>query len=161
MQIDVFWLQPLDLWEASADNLIYDCDWAKLPNSPGVYVFARCFGESISPLYVGKARNLRRRVLQQLKTNTPLMKFIENSKNGSRVVLPAKVCTCTGRFSDHAITLTERSLIEHYLSENHELHNTQGTRIVADEITFGGNTSGRQTCPGRLVIPRRKTPPSE
>jgi hypothetical protein len=155
MRIDVYWLPPLDLWDGSADNLIYDCDWGQLPDAPGVYVFARCFGESIAPLYVGQARSLRSRVRGQLN-NARLMKGIENSKIGAKVVLPAQVTTRSRQHIEQALHLVERSLIEHYLSEEYDLHNIQGTRIVADEITFGGNTQGRQTCPRQIVVPRRQ-----
>jgi hypothetical protein len=156
MQIDVLWRPPLELWNASADNLIYDCSWADLLDSPGVYVFARRFGGAITPLYVGKGQSLRGRVHQQLKTNIRLMKGIENAPIGGRILLPALVTTRSGRYVDHALELVERTLIEHYLSESYELLNIQGTRIAADEIAFGGNSFGRQTCPRHIAIPRRK-----
>jgi hypothetical protein len=154
MRIDVSWLPPLELSNGADDNLIYTCDWERLPDMPGVYVFARYFGDTTSPLYVGQAQNLRGRVRQQLN-NVRLMVGIRNSKLGPRVVLPAEVRTRNGQNMERALDLAERSLIEHYLSEGYELLNVQGTRIAGDEITFGGNSQGRQTCPRRIVVPRR------
>ena len=155
MRIDVHWLPPLEMWDGTAVNLIYDCDWDQLPDRPGVYVFARCFGEAVSPLYVGKALSLRGRVRQQLN-NARLMMGIENSKIGPRFLLPAEVTTRSGHYRAHALELVERALIEHYLSQGYELHNIQGTRITADEITFWGNNLGRLTCPRQIAVPRRQ-----
>jgi len=157
MLIDVHWLPPLDLWDGSSDNMIYNCHWDQLPEHAGVYVFARCFGQTVTPLYVGKALGLRGRVRNQLN-NAKLMMGVENSKIGSRVLLSAEVKTRSGRHIARAVELVERSLIEYYLTEGHELHNIQGTRIIKDEITFGGNSLGRQTCPRQIVVPRRKRP---
>jgi hypothetical protein len=154
MRIHVHWLSPLDLYDGSADNLIYDCAWSDLPDAPGVYVFARCFGESVAPLYVGQALSVRDRVRKQLN-NARLMKGIENAKIGPRVVLPAEVRTRSGQYIERALDLVERSLLEHYLSQGYKLLNVQGTRVVADVLEFGGNGSGRQTCPHRIVVPRR------
>jgi hypothetical protein len=155
MRIRVHWLQPLELFDGSADNYIYDCFWENLPDCPGVYVFARCFGDAVAPLYVGQARSLRVRVRQQLN-NARLMKGIQNNKIGPRLLLPAEVTTRSGQHIERALDLVERSLIEHYLSERFELLNVQGTHIVADEIKFGGNSLGRQTCPRLIVQPRRQ-----
>lgn len=80
---------------------------------------------------------------------------IQNSNIGPRIILPAEVSTRNGQNIDRALDLVERSLIEHYLSEGYDLHNVQGTRITGDEISFGGNSQGRQTCPRRIVMPRR------
>jgi hypothetical protein len=154
MRVHVRWLPPLDLYDGSADNWIYDCAWADLPDAPGVYVFARCFGDSVAPLYVGQALNLRERVRKQLN-NAKLMKGIENAKIGPRVVLPAEVSTHYSKNIERALDLVERSLLEYYLSQGYKLLNVQGTRVVADVLDFGGNGWGRQTCPHRIAVPRK------
>jgi hypothetical protein len=154
MRIHIHWLPPLDLYDGSADNLIYDCAWAELPETPGVYVFARCFGESVAPLYVGQALNLRIRVRKQLN-NAKLMVGIRNARNGPRVVLPAEVSTHYSKNIKRALDLVERSLLEHYLSEGFKLLNVQGTKVDTDVLDFGGNGRGRQTCPQRIAVPRR------
>lgn len=153
MRINVQWLTPRELWEDSTKVLIYDCDWGSLPEMPGVYVFARAFGESTTPLYVGQATNLRGRVRKQLN-NLRLMRGLENTRIGPRLLLPAEITVRIGHHLARALNLVEQSLIKHYLSEGHELLNIKGTRIVADEITFGGNTRGRQTCPRRISMPK-------
>jgi len=62
MKISVNWLEPIVLHDASRQNLIYSCrDVSDLPERTGVYVFARRFGDAITPLYVGQAMSLRSR----------------------------------------------------------------------------------------------------
>lgn len=154
MRIDVRWLPPLELRDGSADNMIYDCEWDSLPDHPGIYVFARRFGDTVTPLYVGKALSLRGRVRQQLN-NARLMMGVANSKIGPRVILPAEVTTFFAKNTARALLLVERTLIEYYLTQGYELHNVQGTRIAADEIAFSGNNLGRLTCERQIIVPRR------
>ncbi len=86
----------VDLYDGSSENLIYSCDLEQIPEDAGIYVFARCFGEvSLSAFCKEKAQSVRGRIKQQLN-NTKLMKGIENSKIGPRVLLPAEVSTWVG-----------------------------------------------------------------
>jgi hypothetical protein len=56
MDICVRWQQPVDLADGSDEGMIYWCsDFEMIPDSSGIYVFARQFGDSVSPLYVGQA----------------------------------------------------------------------------------------------------------
>ena len=82
MEIRVVWQQPIPLVDGSSQSLIYvPPDPAAIPDRPGVYIFGRRHGETVSPLYIGKAENLARRIEQQLN-NVRLMKGIENAPTG-------------------------------------------------------------------------------
>ena len=82
--IQLEWARAMLLRDARRDeNLIYTVDWAKLPETCGVYVFGRRFGRNFEALYVGQATNgIGARVRQQLK-NLPLMLHLKKAKSGS------------------------------------------------------------------------------
>ena len=86
MKLHLEWMTPIALCDGSTENLIYTCDRVELPESPGIYVFARKHGESFEALYVGKAGSVQERVRTQFK-NLPLMRHVEKAKTGERVLL--------------------------------------------------------------------------
>ena len=88
VEIRIIWQQPIPLAEGSKESLrIYvPRNPDEIPARPGVYVFGRHHGDTVSPLYIGKAENLSRPIEQQLN-NVRLMKGIENSPGGERIVL--------------------------------------------------------------------------
>ncbi len=50
MEIRVVWQQPIPLVDGSKQSLIYvPRDPAAIPDRPGVYVFGRRFGDTVSP----------------------------------------------------------------------------------------------------------------
>ena len=81
MKLQLEWARAMPLRDARRDeNLIYTVDWAKLPETCGVYVFGRRFGRNFEALYVGQATNgIGARVRQQLK-NLPLMLHLKGKK---------------------------------------------------------------------------------
>jgi hypothetical protein len=83
LNIEASWSKPVQLTVATA-GAIYRCDDLEcLPDAPGVYVFYRKHGDRISPLYVGKTRNVRKRVVQHLDS-VRLMTAIYESEAGGR-----------------------------------------------------------------------------
>ena len=54
MQLHVKWSRPLQLKDASKQNLIYSVNLNKIPEGAGVYVFGRQWGSDFEALYVGK-----------------------------------------------------------------------------------------------------------
>lgn len=85
MNLRLQWLEPFDLSDGSKWGYVYEIeDLNFIPSVPGVYVFGRVHGQSVAPLYIGKARNLRRRVEQELKRNVRLMRGIEGAPTGYR-----------------------------------------------------------------------------
>lgn len=96
MDIQANWCEPIDLVDGSSDNLIYKCeDIDLIADSPGVYIFARIYGENVEPLYIGRASNLKRRIDQQFN-NTRLMKGIENSPKGGSYSINRRVRVTPG-----------------------------------------------------------------
>ena len=125
MELALFWHTPLPLRNGHRENLIYTVDEEKIPNIPGIYVFARKHGKSMEPLYVGRANDLQARIIQQLN-NARLMKGIENASAGHRKLLLAECITKPGQQLDKALKIAESAFIKHYLAEGHELLNIQG-----------------------------------
>ena len=62
MKLYVEWSRPIQLKDASKENVIYGIDLSKVNAGTGVYIFGRRWGSQFESLYVGKARNVRSRV---------------------------------------------------------------------------------------------------
>jgi len=137
MKIAVEWGLPLKLKDGRHENLIYTVALERLPAEPGVYVFGRRFGRSFEALYVGKANRIRNRIRTQLD-HVKLMQHLKGAKLGDRVLFPGRVLTRPGQRVQKLLTLAERALIRHFLSEGHDLVNKLGTRIRRHELTSSG-----------------------
>src|SRR5579859_2279421 len=140
MDIEVFWHRPVRLRDARADeNLIYACDHMDaIPAAPGVYVFGRLFGNSVDPIYVGRANVLVTRVGQQIG-NVRLMRAIERRPNGARVVLIGEWYAKRGQQRGRALPILETALIKHALAEGHDLVNEKGAKTPVHRIAMAGN----------------------
>lgn len=155
MDIQANWCEPIDLVDGSSDNLIYKCeDIDLIADSPGVYIFARIYGENVEPLYIGRASNLKRRIDQQFN-NTRLMKGIENSPKGGRILLIGELELRPGQQAKRVLDVLEQLLIEHFLSDGYELLNRQGTKTPVHFITFSGNQISRKLVPIRMLARKR------
>jgi hypothetical protein len=137
MRIQIQWLHPLQLRDATKDNMIYSLDLSKVPKEAGVYVFGRRWGHGFEALYVGKAGRVRSRVKGQLN-NLRVMQHLRNAKTGRRIVHVGRIITRPGQRLEKTMTLVERALIRYFLSEGHDLVNKQGTRIKRHEISAEG-----------------------
>src|SRR5690349_3358553 len=110
MNIHVRWQEPVELCDGSDKGVIYWCeDFDLIPDGPGVYIFSRQFGETVAPLYVGQGLNMRSRIKQQFN-NLKLMKAIENSQNGRRVLLLGSVLTKSGQKVERVLDVIEAGL---------------------------------------------------
>ncbi len=155
MDLEVRWQSPLKLFK-SKGNLIYEVEgFETISEGPGIYIFARGHGQSVSPLYVGKAINLQTRIGQQLNT-TKLMRAIENTANGPRVLYVAEFISKGGQRADKAIAIIESAFVGAALAENFELINVKGTKTPSHYITSSGNMAARSWHP-QSVIQVRKT----
>jgi hypothetical protein len=132
MNLEVRWCEPVAMRRLR--SIVYELDLGKVPESPGVYVFGRRWGDRFEALYVGKALNVRSRVKNQLN-NLKLMSHVRDARSGARVLIAGEAVTKPGQRSAKAIELVERSLIRYFLSEGHDLVNVQGTRLRRHEIT--------------------------
>ncbi len=142
MDLRLTWHKPVQLRKARAGStLIYDLDLSKAPPKPGVYIFMRQFGNKLSPLYVGKAGNLKSRMGQQLNA-LRLMKGIQNASIGSRAVVFGEFLARPGQKEEKCLLMIERALIRHFLSEGHELLNVLGARIATRHVVTSRKVTG-------------------
>jgi len=152
LHIDVEWSKPLNLVDDPEEKLIYAVEEIEdVPEEPGVYVFARSFGTSVIPLYVGETGNLRSRLTQHLKNNVRLMRGIQNAPNGRRIFLFGEVRLKRGQKVKKVCSVLQRALIERALSEGHELLNDKGAKTPVHSIRSTGNRYSEQVA-GRLIF---------
>lgn len=131
MKLQLDWSRPVQMRRVRGS--IYSLDLERIPDTAGVYVFGRRYGDDFEALYVGKARNVRRRVKGQLN-NLRLMSHVRDAKIGHRIVLVGSVITKPGQQIEQCLTLAERSLIRYFLSDGHDLVNISGARLRSHEI---------------------------
>lgn len=149
MDLHVVWHKPITLRKPRRDvKLIYTVDLERVPEAPGVYIFGRQFGRKFSPLYIGKATNLRKRVKQQLNA-VSLMRGIEEADIGRRSVLVGEFEGKQGQRPDRCVGLIEGALIRHFLSEGHDLLNIIGKKINTKHTLKSRHVVG-WFVPGRI-----------
>jgi hypothetical protein len=150
MKLQVEWVRPIPLKDATEPNSIYGVDFDRLPTDPGVYVFGRLWGNQFEAVYVGKASRIRGRVKKQLN-NLKLMNHLKNAKNGKRVILAGRIVTKPGQQVDKCLPIIERALIPYFLSEGHDLVNKQGTSLRRHELESSGKYP-KQSIPDFIYI---------
>jgi excinuclease UvrABC nuclease subunit len=134
MELGLFWHRPITLRSGYKENLIYTVNEDKIPDVPGIYIFARKYGRAMEPLYVGRAVDLQARIIQQLN-NTRLMVGIKKAAVGYRTLLLAELVTKPGQQLDKALKIVESGFIKHYLAEGYDLLNIQGTQLTRHTIS--------------------------
>lgn len=151
MKIKIEWTAPVTLRKDAA--LIYSTAVVEdIEDASGVYVFARRYGNSITPLYIGKASSLRGRIKQQLN-NLRLMRQIQSwNKNGARVLLLGYLQTHGSQDESKVLDIVEKALIEHGLAEGHPLVNVQGTRKPVHTLSFTGGRLSEQVAPREMFV---------
>lgn len=155
MDIQVFWHEPFDLFDATDDGMIYGVeDEQEIPEAPGIYVFARVHGQRVAPLYIGQATNLRRRIGQQLN-NVALMRGVEDAATGTRTLHIGEIQFRQGQQEKAVLDLAEIALINAAISEGYELLNIQGTNAPFDTIRLAGNREARRWLPDSEMHLRR------
>jgi len=154
MKLQVDWIRPIPLRDATPQNMIYSVELERLPITAGVYVFGRGWGEQFEALYVGKANRIRGRVKRQLN-NLRLMQHLRTAKDGKRSILVGRIVARPGQQMSKCLALVERALIRHFLSEGHELVNKQGTRIRRHELSSTGKRP-KGLIPGLMYVEKRR-----
>jgi len=137
MILHMNWSRPIQLKDASKDNMIYTVDLSKVPDRAGVYIFGRRFGSNFEALYVGKATRIRGRIRGHFN-NLRLMQHLRNAKIGKRLLLAGVLQGKPGQKLPKSLTLAERALIRYFLSEGDDLVNKLGTRIRRHELISDG-----------------------
>jgi hypothetical protein len=138
-----------------------------LPTDAGIYVFARKFGDSYSPIYIGKAQNLRSRLKAQFRS-LPLMVKVKNwnqvdaenaslAVSGKRVLFVATLAKPTASASiTKALGISERALIEHALTEGYNIVNIQMTKTKYDEVASTGCKGTTSFSPRSMLVKAQK-----
>lgn len=86
MKIEIIWSKTIVLIDGISANMVLLLPLKyNLPTHPGIYIFGRKYGESLSAIYIGKADNIKGRVEQQLN-NVKLMMALKNSGKGNKVL---------------------------------------------------------------------------
>ncbi len=151
VNINARWSKPIELLDGSAQNAIYRIsDIDRLPETPGVYLFARRHGANVVPLYIGETANLKKRLEQHLN-DIKVMKGIENAPGGKRLYLYAQVKTKRGQKIERVLDILQRALVEHALSVGHELLNIQLTRTKLNTINFEGNRTSQKLFTRKML----------
>jgi len=152
LNISATWHQPIALVLARS-GLIYDCpEIEKVPQTPGVYVFGRRHGDSIEPLYVGRATNLQKRLWQHLEGNVKLMMGLKEAQTGERFFMSCEVNPKPGARIGKVLQILEAALITYLVSEGHELLQVMGVKPPYHSITFDQNEWSKQITPKFMRI---------
>ncbi|HEY2512838.1 MAG TPA: hypothetical protein VGI39_18355 [Polyangiaceae bacterium] len=141
MDLEIRWHAPFSLREATDDeDLIYVCDQLdQVTEKHGVYFFGRKFGDDIAPIYIGRAKDIRKRIGQHLTSNVRLMKAIQKARNGERVLLTGEWIAKKGQQEGRVLQLIEAALIKFALAEGHEIVNDKGTKTSVHTLSMKGN----------------------
>ena len=147
MDIEITWRTPIKLesapQESNQDFIIHESDAKRVPDAPGVYVFARKHGKKYEPIYIGQADNLKLRLAQHLKTNLALIKALRFAKAGAKVVLVAEIATKQGQQIDRVLNIVEPALIADAVAAGYTLLNKQLTSATFHKITSKGPPEAR------------------
>lgn len=151
MKLLIVWERPIPIRKKSASKLSYSIDVTRIPTSPGIYIFARRWGRTYEALYVGKSNSLRKRISTHLKNNLQLVRHIDNASSGKRVIIVGLPSTKPGQQMPNVLRTLEMAVIRHFLSEQHDLVNKQGTRILRNEIMSSGAVP-KAFIPAKLFV---------
>jgi hypothetical protein len=155
VKIDVKWDKPIRLKDGAKFNRIYVCSIDRIPAKPGVYIFARTFGKSVAPLYVGQALKLKNRIDGQFN-NLRLMMGLKQADNGRRILLVGRLNLHRGQQKKKVLDIVESALIKHALAGGHDLLNQQGTKTKVHVIKSEGNGWSRKAVPLKIFAERKK-----
>jgi hypothetical protein len=172
MKIELEWEGPITLKPVNTGGYKFEAIEEELPTHAGIYVFARKFGPSFYPIYIGKAGNVRTRLKTQFKS-LPLMVKVKNwnqtnaedesrALNGTRVLFIGSLAKPNSVVQvKKALGIAERSLIEHALTEGHNIVNIQMTKTKYDEVTSSGVKGHRSFAPQSMLAKAQKKKPKK
>jgi len=140
MNLQIEWMRPIQLSDASKQKMLYDLNLSKIPRATaGVYIFGRRLGSQFEALYVGQATKLNGRIHSHLN-DLRLMQHLQQAKRGARIVLAGRIKTRRGQKLDRCLRLAELALIRHFLSNGDDLINKQGRRLWRHSFESSGQS---------------------
>lgn len=152
MRVQIAWDKAVNLGPKAKflDNLESAVDG--LPDDPGIYVFARQFGKTLIPIYIGQASNGLRGRLKLQFNNFKLMKALANEKTGNRVLLLGRIKMLPGQQLKKVLKVAEQAHIEHALTAGFPLVNIQGTKTKRHEVVVYGPKSHKHPFPSLMYL---------
>jgi hypothetical protein len=157
MKIALEWQERIRIRKSNDHRFIYDWDLAKMPEKPGLYVFARIWGQKIVPMYVGKALDLRNRAKNQMN-NLKLMRGLQRRTDyGNRILLIGVAKLKRGQKADKVTDLAEKALIENALSQGYSLLNYQNTKAKFHDIDSSGRQRNHNPFPRKILMKRSRS----
>jgi len=139
LNIEATWSKPIQLRKARSGAGYVCPDLKTFPEKAGVYVFGRQHGETVQPLYIGRASNLRGRMKQQFDSMKLMTRLKEAAPAGGRFLIYCIPTPGRGHKPERVIKVMEDALIAHALAAGHELLQKQGTLRPNHKIQFSGN----------------------
>ncbi len=138
LNIEATWQPPLDINPVPGEFSFVCRDIENVPEGPGVYIFGRRYGDTITPCYIGRSRNINGRLKQHLNS-IRLMNGLRNFGNGQKIFSWANINLRPGQNIDRILHVLERMLIVHATDDGHELLNVNGARLPHHVAELNGN----------------------
>ncbi|RYD79284.1 MAG: hypothetical protein EOP84_13230 [Verrucomicrobiaceae bacterium] len=148
MKITVDWQDPILLFKNRREW--YEKETiSEIRNIPGVYYFAREFGESSYPFYIGETLTLQSRLKQHLKSIDIVDALRGNKTERTKTIAHGARYFHYGYLQGNPqdkkkrLKIIQKLLITDALSNNLPLLNKHGTLVTTHEIQFTGSKAGR------------------
>jgi hypothetical protein len=146
------WIAEIELRNDGGLFYAQDSDLGIVPEKGiGIYVFCRRHGKSYEPIYVGSSKRLRKRLIENLNSVSP-MRAVRDRDAGGRVILVALALKQRGRDSESVARLVEDHLIKKFQADGFELVNDKGTKRDTREISWRGTNAYLQLVPRAMFI---------
>jgi hypothetical protein len=156
LRIELKWEKPIRLKDGAKQDQIFAIRRLdRISQNAGVYIFARSFGKSVKPLYIGQTARLRGRINNHLQSNTRLMMRIKKAEAGRRILLVAHLNLLPGQQEQRVLRIVEKALVKQAVANGYELFNKQGVRARVHVIRSKGNTAFKKVAPLRMLLERK------
>jgi hypothetical protein len=149
MKLDFDWQDPI-LLAKNRIIIVSDEDVRGIDNVPGIYFFARMYGRTATPFYIGETLTLRARLVTHLDTRriADVLRGIPvpgapSINQGRRMFYYAYFKAKRGQTAKRCISIAQRFMIQEAVSKGTPLINLQLTTIKAHTISFSGSASNR------------------
>ncbi|RKI74428.1 hypothetical protein D7X55_02395 [Corallococcus sp. AB049A] len=167
MNIIIDWQKPILLSKNKLEKYTAT-DLESIEERAGVYYFARRFGESSTPFYIGETLNLRNRLKNHLDSAriSDVLRGIENPKH-ARIAQGARYfhygyLVSNAKAKKKRLRIVQKHLIDEAISKELTLLNKHGTVVLTDTIEFQGSSEGRGIyAKSAIVEKQRPTTPAK
>lgn len=113
----------------------------EIPDTWGIYIFHRRFGDTSEALYIGKSKALRNRIIQELNA-LELIEHVKGAKKGTKLLSFAELVAHGNCDKDKYIDDIESVLIQEAVYQGHNLYNIKKTKVHLREVSSSGDVPG-------------------